>query len=102
MPGLDRRRFHFLAARPNSTRIFIRHIWQNHKDRINEHRDTEQGKAIYRRRKETVERSFVDSKQLHDHRYARLRGISKALSNAWDDLLRFEAVAAELAAMGVL
>ena len=29
------------------------------------------------RRKETVERSFADSKQLHGHRYARLRGIGK-------------------------
>ena len=31
------------------------------------------GKAIYRRRKETVERSFADAKQLHGHRYARFR-----------------------------
>ena len=30
---------------------------------------------IYRRRKETVERSFADAKQLHAHRYARFRGI---------------------------
>jgi hypothetical protein len=27
------------------------------------------GKAIYKRRKATVERSFADAKQLHDHRY---------------------------------
>ncbi len=54
-----------------------RHIWQDHKEKINSHRYTEQGKDIYKRRKETVERSFADSKQLHGHRYARLRGISK-------------------------
>ena len=30
---------------------------------------------IYRRRKETVERSFADAKQLHAHRYARFHGI---------------------------
>ncbi|OWO89928.1 hypothetical protein B5E41_21895, partial [Rhizobium esperanzae] len=29
--------------------------------------------AIYKRRKETVERSFADAKQLHGHRYARFR-----------------------------
>jgi transposase len=61
----------------NFTKIVTRHIWQDHKDSINSHRYTEQGKEIYRRRKETVERSFADSKQLHGHRYARLRGIKK-------------------------
>ncbi|MGZ9723907.1 transposase, partial [Rhizobium miluonense] len=33
------------------------------------------GKAIYKRRKETVERSFADAKQLHGHRYARFRSL---------------------------
>ena len=32
---------------------------------------------IYARRKETVERSFADAKQLHGLRYARLRGLDK-------------------------
>jgi len=35
------------------------------------------GKAIYRRRKETVERSFADAKQLHSHRYARFRSLTR-------------------------
>jgi hypothetical protein len=61
----------------NFTKILTRHIWQDHKDMVNSHRYTEQGKEIYRRRKETVERSFADSKQLHGHRYARLRGRGK-------------------------
>jgi hypothetical protein len=34
-------------------------------------------KAIYKRRKETVERSFADVKQLFGHRYARFRGLIK-------------------------
>ncbi|TWH26510.1 transposase, partial [Aminobacter sp. J15] len=41
-------------------------------------------KAIYKRRKETVERSFADAKQLHGHRYARLRGLMKV---TWQCLL---------------
>ena len=61
----------------NFTKVVTRHIWQDHKDRVNRHRYTDEGKKIYERRKETVERSFADSKQLHGHRYARLRGISK-------------------------
>jgi transposase len=61
----------------NFTKVVTRHIWQDHKETVNSHRYTEEGKKIYKRRKETVERSFADSKQLHGHRYARLRGISK-------------------------
>lgn len=62
----------------NCTKVVTRHIWQESKDRINAHRFTEEGKEIYRRRKETVERSFADSKELHGHRYARRRGLKKA------------------------
>ena len=39
---------------------------------------TEKAKNIYKRRKETVERSFADSKELHGLRYCRMRGLSKA------------------------
>lgn len=61
----------------NCTKIVTRHIWQDSKDRINSHRYTDKGKKIYSRRKETVERSFADSKQLHGHRYARMRGLKR-------------------------
>ena len=61
----------------NNQKLLTRHIWEDKKDSIRENRYTTQGKAIYKRRKETVERSFADAKQLHGHRYARLRGISK-------------------------
>lgn len=55
----------------------VRHLWQDSRDRIDAHRLTPWGKAVYTRRKETVERSFADAKQLHGHRYARMRGIRK-------------------------
>lgn len=61
----------------NCTKVVTRHVWQDSKDRINSHRYTETGKEIYARRKETVERSFADSKELHGHRYARRRGLKK-------------------------
>ncbi|MBQ5969816.1 MAG: transposase, partial [Clostridia bacterium] len=38
---------------------------------------TEEGKKIYARRKETVERSFADSKELFGLRYCNMRGLSK-------------------------
>jgi hypothetical protein len=54
-----------------------RHVWENEKERINQHRLSPYGKAVYKRRKETVERSFADAKQLHGYRYARYRGLKK-------------------------
>ena len=60
-----------------AVKTVTRHIWEDSKERINEHRLTAPGKAIYKRRKETVERSFADAKQLHGYRYARFKGLSK-------------------------
>lgn len=54
-----------------------RHVWEDHKDDNNNFLKTEKGKSIYNRRKETVERSFADSKNLHGLRYARMRGLGK-------------------------
>ncbi len=61
----------------NHTKVITRHVWQAAKERIDAHRKTPAGHKLYARRKETVERSFADGKQLHGHRYARLRGIGK-------------------------
>ena len=58
-------------------KIIRRHVWENHKDDNKNFLKTEKGKAIYDRRKETVERSFADSKNLHGLRYARFRGHEK-------------------------
>jgi len=59
----------------NHTKVVTRHIWQPYKDEIDSHRFEEKGRTIYKRRKETVERSFANAKELHGHRYARFRGI---------------------------
>lgn len=58
-------------------KVVVRHVWQEERQQINQNRLTEWGKKIYARRQETVERSFADAKQLHGHRYARFRGLSK-------------------------
>jgi transposase len=59
----------------NQQRELNRHIWQDARDTINKNRLTPYGKKIYKRRQETVERSFADAKQLHGHRYARFRSL---------------------------
>lgn len=61
----------------NMTKVITRHVWQQSVDRANEVRLSDWGKKQYRRRAETVERSFADAKQHHGHRYCRYRGIDK-------------------------
>jgi len=59
----------------NHTKVLTRHVWQESVERANEVRLSEWGKRHYRRRAETVERSFADAKQHHGHRYCRYRGL---------------------------
>lgn len=56
-------------------KILYRHVWEDHKDSVARFTKTADGKSIYKRRKETIERSFADSKELHGLRYCRMRGI---------------------------
>jgi transposase len=63
----------------NAVKVVTRHIWQSAKERVEARRLTPSGKQLYARRKETVERSFADAKQLHGHRYARMRGLHKVM-----------------------
>jgi hypothetical protein len=55
-----------------------RHVWENFKEDNISFLKTEKGRSIYKKRKETVERSFADSKELHGLRYCRFRGIGGA------------------------
>src|SRR5690606_15631752 len=63
----------------NHVKVMVRHVWEDAKERVDARRLTPAGKKIYARRKETVERSFADAKQLHGHRYARMRGLKKVM-----------------------
>ena len=61
----------------NQTKVVTRHVWESSRERMDQHRLSRVGKRIYKRRKETVERSFADAKQLHGHRYAKFRGLTR-------------------------
>lgn len=63
-------------------RTITRHVWQDARERTDAHRKTARGKAIYKRRKKTVERSFADAKQLHEHRYALFRALIRSDGSA--------------------
>lgn len=62
----------------NKTKVVTRHVWEEHKEKVRLNRLSNSGKMLYKFRKEKVERSFADSKELHGLRYCRLRGLKKA------------------------
>lgn len=64
-------------AEKQKFKVLRRHVWEGYRDEMYEFTHTEQGKKIYARRKETIERSFADSKELHGLRYCRMRGLAK-------------------------
>ena len=57
--------------------MITRHLFEKSVENANVLKLTAWGKYVYRRRAETVERSFADAKQHHGHRYARFRGLLK-------------------------
>ncbi|MBA4603552.1 IS1182 family transposase, partial [Thermoactinomyces mirandus] len=58
-------------------KVVTRHVWENAKEWVRKNRLSERGKQLYKRRSETIERSFADAKELHSLRYARYRGLAK-------------------------
>ena len=60
-----------------------RHIKQDLNDKFIKNRLSEEGKKLYKFRKEKVERSFADSKQNHGYRYAMYKGIKKNQHYTW-------------------
>ncbi|WP_077211680.1 IS1182 family transposase [Bacillus dakarensis] len=62
----------------NKVKVVTRHVWEEHKEKVRLNRLSNSGKMLYKFRKEKVERSFADSKELHGLRYCRLRGLEKA------------------------
>jgi len=59
------------------------HLYQQDKDKVKENMKTEAGRALYSKRKERIERSFADAKELHGYRYAKFRGIQKVQDQSY-------------------
>jgi len=58
-------------------KIIERHVWQNYHDEVEHKRHTKKNKAIYKLRKETIERRFGDGKVKHGMRETQYRGLEK-------------------------
>jgi transcription elongation factor Elf1 len=61
----------------NCQKVITRHVWQGYLDEVEENRYTYKGKELYGRRKETIERVFVDGKEKHGLRFTRHNGLAK-------------------------
>ncbi|WP_442951876.1 transposase [Paenibacillus sp. A14] len=66
----------------NHRKVLTRHIWENSKEWVRANRLSRDGKQLYRKRKETIERSFEDAKELHGFRHCRLRGLANVKEQA--------------------
>lgn len=66
----------------NHQKVITRHIWEDSKDWVHKNTLSKSGKLLYKKRKETIERSFADAKQLHGYRYCRFRGQKYVLEQA--------------------
>ena len=58
-------------------KLVTKHIWDDYIEHSEDIRHTPKYKALYERRKETIERVFADAKEKHGMRYANLRGLSQ-------------------------
>ena len=61
----------------DKTKLIRRHIYEEWNEIFRENRISKEGKELYQKRKEHVERSFADSKQNHGYRYAMYKGVEK-------------------------
>ena len=61
----------------NTTKVILRHIWQDSLDYAEELRKTDYHKEVYKKRKETVERQFGEGKENNTLRYTRYKGVKK-------------------------
>ena len=72
---------HQCTQSKNMTKIVTRHIWEDHMELADDYRYTPEGRELYQRRKETIERVFADAKDKHAMRYTHIRGLKRV--TAW-------------------
>ncbi len=70
----------------NCQKVVTRHVWEEYLEQAEDYRHTPKYKALYEKRKETIERVFADAKEKHNMRYTQYRGLAKVTAEA---MLRF-------------
>jgi len=64
-------------------RLVTRHVWQGDLEQADAFTKTAAGKALYKLRKQTIERSFAEAKELHGLRTARMLGLANMLEQSF-------------------
>ena len=65
------------GANEKGQKMLQTHIWQEYLDIVEQIRLNPLGKALYAKRKETIERVFADAKERHAMRYTTHRGLAR-------------------------
>lgn len=63
-------------------KVVTQHVWEEYMELVEDYRHTPKYKAIYEKRKETIERVFADAKEKHGMRYTQYRGLAKVKAEA--------------------
>lgn len=63
-------------------KVVTRHVWEDYMEQVEDYRHMPKYKAIYNKRKETIERVFADAKEKHNMRYTQYRGLAKVKDEA--------------------
>lgn len=63
-------------------KVVTRHVWEEYLETTEDYRHTPKYKALYDKRKETIERVFADAKEKHNMRYTQYRGLAKVRAEA--------------------
>jgi hypothetical protein len=70
------------TASKDHTKYIFRHIWSHYVEEADHLRHTPENKAVYEKRKETIERVFADMKEKHGMRWTTLRGLQRVSAQA--------------------
>jgi len=65
------------TASKNHQKLVLRHIWEDYMEIVEDIRHTPEGKELYGKRKETIERLFGTAKEYHAMRYTQQVGKEK-------------------------
>ena len=68
---------HLCTENQKFEKTVTKHIWSDYLETVEDIRNTPEYKALYERRKETIERVFADAKEKYAMRYTPYRGLSQ-------------------------
>lgn len=68
---------HMCTENSKFEKTVTKHIWSDYLETVEDIRHTPEYRALYERRKETIERVFADAKEKHAMRYTPYRGLTQ-------------------------